>query len=96
MHDPRFGVMVEAAAPAPDAMTEVMEERLKQITKKVARDFPPDDICVTVHVGGLRVAPLPGKQGIPDTAFLIPRSRGRIFEEPIRIERGSDIGEALR
>ncbi len=96
MHDPRFGVMVEAAAPAPGAMTEVMEERLKQITKKVARDFPPDDICVTVHVGGLRVAPLPGKQGIPDTAFLIPRSRGRIFEEPIRIERGSDIGEALR
>lgn len=82
-HDPRFGVMVEAYPPASGSLSAKQEQGLPRMVAEAQDHMHPDDICVSIAVFGVQVSPRADKPGIPDTALLVPRSSGRLLEEPL-------------
>lgn len=85
-HDPRFGVMVEAHPPAAGSLSAKQERGLPRMIAKARDHMHPQDVCVSIAVFGVRVSPRADKPGIPDTALLVPRSSGRLLDEPLVLD----------
>lgn len=85
-HDPRFGVMVEANPPAAGSLSAKQEQSLPRMIADAQDNMHPQDVCVSIAVIGVQVSPLAGKPGISDTALLVPRSSGRLLDEPLVLD----------
>lgn len=82
-HDPRFGVMVEAYPPAAGSLSAKQEQGLPTMIAQARDHMHPQDVCVSIAMFGVQVSPRADKPAIPDTALLVPRSSGRLLEEPL-------------
>jgi hypothetical protein len=83
-HEPRLGVMVEADPPAQGLSAE-QEAYVREVRSSRMRDWDDRDVCVSIAMLGVTVNPRPDKPALPDAALLVPRSSGRLLEEPLEI-----------
>lgn len=81
-HEPRFGVMIEADPPA-RGISPRREAYINEVRASRMRDWDDRDVCITIAMLGVTVNPRPDKPALPDTAMLVPRSSGRLLDQPL-------------
>jgi hypothetical protein len=70
------------ADPPTAPLTDTQQATLDKLVAKVSNRPDSEDIWVTIAVANVRVNAKKGAKRYPATAFLVPKSSGRLFTEP--------------